>query len=160
MSSILHGSILPSPNQELLQPFTGDEISISVPTHAARFFSPFFPSYHLISLPNDISEVSPIPTLPLLSLNVLLLSALELSPVDTPHSFCTHLHSRSLIESDELALPKFQQEAGSCETMSTERKGVHHSSPLFATLPGRRQMPTKSTAVSRMRSILVYMSMD
>lgn len=104
MSSILHGSILPSPNQELRQPSTGDEISISVPTHAARFFSPFFPSYHLISLPNDISEVSPTPTLPILSLNVLLLSALELSPVDTPHSFCTHLHSRSLVETEELAL--------------------------------------------------------
>lgn len=104
MSSILHGSILPSPNQELQQPFTGDEISISVPTYAAGFFSPFFPSYHLISLPNDISEVSPNSTLPLLSLNVLLRPALELSPVDTPHSFCTHLHSRSLIEIEELAL--------------------------------------------------------
>lgn len=93
MSSILHGSILPSPNQELQQPFTGDEISIRVPTHATRFFSPFFPSYHLISLPNDISEVSPTPTLPLLSLNVLLFSAWncrQLTHLTRFALICTH----------------------------------------------------------------------
>lgn len=159
MSSILHGTILRSPNQELQQPFTGDEISIRVPTHAARFYSPFFPSYHLISLPNDISEVSPTPTLPLLSLNVLLLSALELSPVDTPHSFCTHLHSRSLIEIEELAL--FTTSAGS----SILRDNVNWKERFPSLQPSLRQISrsttdAKSTVVSLMRSILVYISED
>lgn len=159
MSSILHGSILPSPNQELRQPSTGDEISIRVPMHAARFFSPFFPSYHLISLPNDISEVSPTPTLPLLSLHVLLLSALKLSPVDTPHSFCTHLHSRSLIETEELALSTTS--AGS----SILRDNVDWKERFRPFQPSLRHIAqsttdAKSTAVSLMRSSLVYTSLD
>lgn len=159
MSSILHGSILPSPNQELQQPFTGDEISIRVPMHAARFFSPFFPSYHLISLPNDISEVSPTRTLPILSLNVLLLSALELSPVDTPHSFCTHLHSRSSIETEELALSKIS--AGS----RIFRGNVDWKERFPSFQPSLRHIArstthAKSAAVPLKRSSLVYISLD
>lgn len=147
MSSILHGSILPSPNQDFnnhLQVMRS--ASVSLRTHA-RFFSPFFPSYHLISLPNDISEVSPTPTLPILSLNALLLSALELSPVDTPHSFCTHLHSRSLIETEELALSTTS--AGS----SILRDNVNWKERFPSFQPSLRRIAqsttdAKSTAVS------------
>lgn len=132
---------------------------VSLRTHARTLLLSLLPLYHLISLPNDISEVSPTPTLPLLSLNVLLRPALELSPVDTPHSFCTHLHSRSLIESDELALSKIS--AGN----SIFRDNVDWKERFPSFQPSLRHIArstthAKSTAVSLMRSSLVYISVD